>query len=212
MNIEVQQRLNEWTARQIAQATRAGEISCEAVTRASLERIADREAAVQAWHYLDAEGALARARALDRQSSDRGPLFGVPFGVKDIIDTSDMPTEYGSPIFQGHRPGRDAACVALMRRAGGVLIGKTVTTEFANVHPGKTHNPFDPTRTPGGSSSGSAAAVGDTMVALALGSQTTASTIRPASYCGVVGGFVVYVYPCSPGKLSAIVKQILIPN
>jgi amidase len=187
MNIEAPQRLNEWTARQIANATRAGEISCEAVTRASLERIAGREAAVEAWQYLDAEGALARARELDRQSTARGPLFGVPFGVKDIIDTGDMPTEYGSPIFRGHRPGRDAACVALMRRAGGVLIGKTVTTEFANVHPGKTHNPFDPTRTPGGSSSGSAAAVGDTMVALALGSQTTASTIRPASFCGVVG-------------------------
>src|SRR5690606_36413720 len=114
-------------------------------------------------------------------------LHGVPFGVKDIIDTADLPTEYGSPIHRGHRPGRDAACVALMRRAGAVLVGKTVTTEFANVHPGKTRNPLDPTRTPGGSSSGSAAAVADRMVPAALGTQPADSTIRPASFCGIVG-------------------------
>jgi Asp-tRNA(Asn)/Glu-tRNA(Gln) amidotransferase A subunit family amidase len=181
------QRLNEWTASQIAAATRAGTLTCEAVTRASLEHIASREPAVEAWQYLDPDSALTHARELDRDATKRGPLFGVPFGVKDIIDTHDMPTEYGSPIHRGHRPGRDAACVALMRAAGAVLLGKTVTTEFANVHPGKTRNPFDPARTPGGSSSGSGAAVGDKMVPLALGTQTTASTIRPASYCGVVG-------------------------
>ena len=113
--------------------------------------------------------------------------MGVPCGVKDIIETCDMPTEYGSPIYRGHRPRRDAACVALSRRAGAVLMGKTVTTEFVNRHPGKTRNPFDTDRTPGGTSSGSAAAVGDCMVPLALGTQTTGSTIRPASFCGAIG-------------------------
>jgi len=178
---------NELTACEIAAATQSGNLTCEAVVRACLERIAEREGTVQAWEHLDTERALEQARALDALAQPRGPLHGVPFGVKDIIDTVDMPTEYGSPIHRGHRPGRDAACVALMRRAGAVLVGKTVTTEFANVHPGKARNPLDPTRTPGGSSSGSAAAVGDRMVPLALGTQTTASTIRPASFCGIVG-------------------------
>ena len=179
--------LTDWMASEMAAATRSGQITCETVTRACLERIEAREPQVQAWQWLDAESALAQARRLDGASGSRGALHGVPFGVKDIIDTADMPTEYGSPIHRGHRPGRDAACVALMRRAGAVLFGKTVTTEFANVHPGKTRNPFDAARTPGGSSSGSAAAVGDRMVALALGTQTTASTIRPAAFCGAVG-------------------------
>lgn len=187
MDNPLPERASAWTASRIAQATRARRISCEAVTRMCLERIAEREPAVLAWQYLDAQGAIARARALDGRSAPGGPLFGVPFGVKDIIDTRDMPTEYGSPIHRGHRPGRDAACVALMRRAGGVLLGKTVTTEFANVDPGKTRNPHDPARTPGGSSSGSAAAVSDGMVPLALGTQTTGSTVRPAAFCGVVG-------------------------
>jgi amidase len=111
----------------------------------------------------------------------------VPFGIKDIIDTCDMPTEYGSPIYRGHQPASDAACVALSRQAGGILMGKTVTTEFANVFPGKTRHPRDPQRTPGGSSSGSAAAVSACMVPLAVGTQTTGSTIRPASFCGIVG-------------------------
>jgi amidase len=114
-------------------------------------------------------------------------MQGVPVGMKDIIDTADMPTEMGTPIHKGRRPSLDAACVALTRRAGGLIMGKTVTTEFANRHPGKTHHPMDHARTPGGSSSGSAAAVGDAMVPLALGSQTTGSTIRPAAYCGCVG-------------------------
>lgn len=154
-----------------------GRLSPEALLRSCLERIAAREPATQAWTYL-AQGAA---------SGGTGPLRGVPFGVKDIIDTADMPTGYGSVIHEGFRPGADAACVALTRRAGGVLLGKTVTTEFANLFPGKTRNPHDPGRTPGGSSSGSAAAVADLMVPLALGTQTTASTIRPASYCGVFG-------------------------
>ena len=111
----------------------------------------------------------------------------MPFGVKDIIDTFDMPTEWGTPIHKGRQPERDAACVALSRKAGGVLLGKTVTTEFANLHPGPTRNPHDLTRTPAGSSSGSAAAVADFMVPIAIGTQTTGSTIRPASFCGVFG-------------------------
>lgn len=176
----------EMTATEIVRALTAGETTCEAVARAHLERIEACEAEVQAWEYLDADHVLAQARMLD-QGGVRGPLHGVPFGVKDIIDTHDMPTAYGSPIYQGHQPASDAACVALARQAGGVVMGKTVTTEFANVHPGKTRHPQDPTRTPGGSSSGSAAAVAAGMVPLALGTQTTASTIRPASFCGIVG-------------------------
>jgi Asp-tRNA(Asn)/Glu-tRNA(Gln) amidotransferase A subunit family amidase len=179
-------RLHEWTATEIVRTIAAGQVTCEAVAHACLERIQEREPHVQAWQYLDPEQILSTARALDQRSA-HGPLHGVPFGVKDLIDTWDMPTEYGSPIYKDHRPTSDAACVALSRRAGGVLMGKTVTTEFANRHPGKTRHPMDPQRTPGGSSSGSAAAVGDCMVPLALGTQTTGSTIRPASFCGVFG-------------------------
>jgi len=178
--------INQWTATEIARAVNDGKVTCETIARACLEHIAAREPQVQAWHFLDPELVIAQAKALDR-AGKRGPLQGVPFGIKDIIDSFDMPTEYGSPIYVGHRPRSDAACVALGRRAGGILMGKTVTTEFANVFPGKTRNPFDPTRTPGGSSSGSAAAVGDCMVPLAIGTQTTGSTIRPASFCGSFG-------------------------
>ena len=174
------------TATEIVAAIGSGRTSCEAVTRACLERIAAREAEVGAWAYCDADAAIAAARSIDR-GARRGPLAGVPFGVKDIIDTSDMPTEWGTPIHKGRQPERDAACVALTRKAGGLLLGKTVTTEFANLHPGKTRNPHDLTRTPAGSSSGSAAAVADFMVPIALGTQTTGSTIRPASFCGVFG-------------------------
>ena len=179
-------KLNELTATEIVAAIDGGHTTCEAVVRACLEHIQLREPAVQAWQYLDREQAIGQAITLD-QSGRRGPLIGVPFGIKDIIDTCDMPTEYGSPIYKGHQPKNEAACVALGRKAGGVLMGKTVTTEFANRHPGKTRNPFDPARTPGGSSSGSAAAVGDCMVPLAIGTQTTGSTIRPASFCGAFG-------------------------
>ena len=163
---------------------RDGRVTCEAVTRACLERIAERESAVGAWAFLDPDLAIAQARAIDA-SGARGPLAGVPFGVKDIIDTADMPTAYGSPIYESHRPRRDASCVALGRKAGGVVLGKTVTAEFAVNYPGKTRNPFDPSRTPGGSSSGSAAAVADFMTPLALATQTTGSTIKPGSFCGV---------------------------
>lgn len=178
--------LNQLTATQMVAAVRAGRTTCEAITRACLDRIAARESEVQAWQYIDPEQAIAEARARDR-SGARGALIGVPFSVKDIIDTADMPTEYGSPIYAGHRPRADASCVALSRKAGGVLLGKSVTTEFANFHPSKTRNPLDLARTPGGSSSGSAAAVADNMVALSIGSQTSGSTVRPASYCGVFG-------------------------
>src|SRR5688572_8599345 len=180
------QRLNELTATAIVAAITSGKTTCEAVTRACLERIAEREADVRAWAYLDPDQAIAEARGRDR-SGKRGPLIGVPCAFKDIIDTADMPTEYGSPIYAGHRPRADASCVALTRKAGGVALGKATTTEFANVHPSKTHNPHDLSRTPGGSSSGSAAAVADCMATLAIGSQTTGSTVRPASFCGVFG-------------------------
>lgn len=166
------------TAAAAARRIEDGSLRADDMVRNCLERIEVREPATKAWTYL-ARGTTGREGS--------GPLRGVPFGAKDIIDTADMPTSYGSPIHAGFRPASDAACVALTRRAGGVLLGKTVTTEFANVTPGKTRNPHDASRTPGGSSSGSAAAVADLMVPLALGSQTTASTIRPASYCGVYG-------------------------
>ncbi len=178
--------LNELTASEIAAAIGAGRTTREAVMRTCVDRIVAREPQVQAWTNLDPDRALDAARLADREGRG-GPLAGVPFGVKDIIDTEDYPTEWGTRIHRGRRPNRDAACVALTRRAGGVLLGKTVTTEFANLHPGPTRNPHDLARTPGGSSSGSAAAVADRMVPIALGTQTTGSTIRPASFCGVFG-------------------------
>jgi amidase len=178
--------LNKMTASEIVTAIDAGRTNAESVMRACLERIAARESEVRAWAHVDADQAIAAARAFDR-AGKRGPLAGVPFGVKDIIDTFDLPTEWGTPIHRGRRTERDAACVALSRKAGGVLLGKTVTTEFANLHPGPTRNPHDLSRSPAGSSSGSAAAVADFMVPIAIGTQTTGSTIRPASFCGVLG-------------------------
>lgn len=151
-----------------------------------IARVKAREDTVRAWAYIDAEAALEAARARDCETR-RGPLHGIPIGVKDIIDTSDMPTAYGSPIYSRHQPAADAACVALAREAGAVIMGKTVSTEFATRHPGKTRNPHNGAHTPGGSSSGSAAAVADRMVPAAFGTQTTGSIIRPSAYCGVVG-------------------------
>jgi amidase len=178
--------LYELTATEAATAIADGTITSEALVTACLERIAAREERLGAWTYLNAEQALAQARMCDR-SPARGPLHGVPVGIKDLIDTCDMPTAYGSPIYAGYQPAWDAACVALLRAAGAVILGKTVTTEFAMFTPGKTANPHHLAHTPGGSSSGSAAAVADSMVPLALGSQTAGSIIRPASFCGVVG-------------------------
>ena len=177
---------NELDAVDALAAIAAGHLSAEALTRACLERVAERDCVVRAFVHLDVQRALTEAQARDRASA-RGQLHGLPFGVKDIIDTHDMPTCHGSPIHEGHRPSADAACVALAREAGGVILGKTVTTEFALRHPGPTANPRNLAHTPGGSSSGSAAAVADFMVPVAFGTQTGGSIIRPASYCGIVG-------------------------
>ena len=176
----------ELTAQEAVAEIAAGRLTSEKLVAACLERIEAREPVVGAWIHLDPKAALAEARERDRAPA-RGPLHGVPVGVKDIIDTADQPTAYGAAAYEGHRPTADAACVALVRQAGGVILGKTVSTEFAYFTPGKTANPHDPAHTPGGSSSGSAAAVGDRMVPLAFGTQTAGSVIRPASFCGAVG-------------------------
>jgi Asp-tRNA(Asn)/Glu-tRNA(Gln) amidotransferase A subunit family amidase len=180
------QALHKLTACEAMRRLATKEITSEALVRDCLERIAAREPEVQAWAFLDHEAALRQARAADAQPGRR-LLHGLPVGVKDLIDTVDMPTTYGSPIYSAHRPAWDAPCVALTRAAGGIVLGKTVTTEFAVMHPGKTRNPHDIRHTPGGSSSGSAAAVADCMVPLAFGTQTAGSIIRPAAFCGVVG-------------------------
>ncbi|MGE5526937.1 MAG: amidase [Rhodospirillaceae bacterium] len=177
---------NLWSAVEAAAAIADGRLTSEALVAACLERVAAREGEVLAWAYIDPEQALAEARARDR-TPRRSRLHGIPVGIKDVIDTADMPTEYGSPIYRDNRPSADAACVAQIRESGGVILGKTVSTEFATRHPNKTRNPHDPQRTPGGSSSGSAAAVADGMVPIALGTQTSSSIIRPAAYCGIVG-------------------------
>jgi Asp-tRNA(Asn)/Glu-tRNA(Gln) amidotransferase A subunit family amidase len=175
--------LNELCAAEAARRIEAGEATAEALASACLERIDARDEQVRAWAFVERKRVLAQAHALDR-TARRGRLHGVPVGLKDIIDTAGLPTEYNSPIYRGHRPKADAACVALLERAGCLVLGKTVTTEFANNHPSQTRNPHDPAHTPGGSSSGSAAAVADFMVPLALGTQTGGSVIRPAAYCG----------------------------
>ena len=174
------------SATALARLVESGELSAEAVVASCLERIAEREGVVRAWAHLDRAQAIAAARECDKRGG-RGPLRGVPFGAKDIFDTADMPTGYGSPIYTGCRPTFDASAVSLPRAGGAILLGKTVTTEFANRHPGPTSNPHNPAYSPGGSSSGSAAAVADFMVPLAIGTQTGGSVIRPAAYCGVVG-------------------------
>ena len=161
-------------------------MTVEASIGAALERIATQEDRIGAWAWLDAEGAMRQARALDRHGV-QGPLHGMPIGIKDVIATADMPTEYNSPIYAGNRPPQDAEVVRRLREAGAVIVGKTVTTEFAYMAPGRTRNPHDLRCTPGGSSSGSAAAVAAHMVPVALTTQTGGSTIRPAAYCGVIG-------------------------
>lgn len=165
-------------------------ITSEALVAACLDRIAEREPVVEAWAHLDRGLALDQAVAADRRQKrgePLGPLHGVPVGIKDIIDTEALPTENGTAIFKGRQAAADAAVVRLLKAAGAVILGKTVTTELAFFGPGKTRNPHDPGRTPGGSSSGSAAAVADFHVPLALGTQTAGSILRPASYCGVIG-------------------------
>jgi Asp-tRNA(Asn)/Glu-tRNA(Gln) amidotransferase A subunit family amidase len=183
-------QLNWLSATDAARAIRDGAITSEQLVDACLARIREAEPQVQAWQFLDPEHALAQARARDEEHGSgkpAGPLHGVPVGIKDIIDTGDMPTEDGTVLHAGRTPARDATVVAMLRAAGAVIMGKTVTTECAYYHPGKTRNPHNPEHTPGGSSSGSAAAVGAGMVPVALGSQTNGSVIRPASFCGVYG-------------------------
>jgi Asp-tRNA(Asn)/Glu-tRNA(Gln) amidotransferase A subunit family amidase len=173
-----------------ARQLQEGKVTAEELTRACLARIEAREAEVQAWAFLDPEHALKQARAADewrKRGRPLGPLHGLPVGVKDIVDTADMPTENGTVLHAGRRPRQDATLVSLLRAAGAIILGKTVTTELAVYGPNKTRNPHDPERTPGGSSSGSAAAVADGMVPLAIGTQTNGSVIRPAAFCGVYG-------------------------
>ena len=179
-------RLNELSAAQIAGRIAAREITAEEVVGDCLARIAAREPVVNAFAHVDPELSLRAARALDR-GPIRGALHGVPIGIKDVIDTADRPTQMGSPIYRGHRPACDGACVALLRAAGAVILGKTITAEFAGMTAGPTANPHNPAHTPGGSSSGSAAAVADFMLPAALGTQTGGSVLRPAAYCGVIG-------------------------
>lgn len=177
-------------ARGALEAIGRGELSAVQLVQACLERIHALEPRVEAWAFLDPERALAQARDRDRMLAEQtllGPLHGLPVGIKDIFDTADMPTEYGTVLHAGRRPAEDATVVTLLRAAGAIILGKTVTTELAVYGPGKTKNPHNPGHTPGGSSSGSAAAVAAEMVPLALGSQTNGSVIRPAAYCGVVG-------------------------
>ena len=178
------------TARALAAALRAHETTAEDAVRVCLERIEAREATLGAWVVVDAEGALAAAREIDKtiKLGDKlPPLGGIPIAVKDNIETADLPTHYGSPIYEDHQPRADAACVAQAKNAGAIVLGKTVLTEFAYYNPGKTVNPHNPAHTPGGSSQGSAAAVAAGMAPIAFGTQTAGSVIRPAAYCGVVG-------------------------
>lgn len=183
-------RAYQMSAAAAAAAIRRGELDAEALVRACLDRIDEVDERVQAWTCLDRDHAITQAREADRLrriGAPIGPLHGIPVGVKDIFDTADMPTEHGTVLHAGRRPKEDATAVSLLRAAGAIVLGKTVTTELAVYSPGKTRNPHDARRTPGGSSSGSAAAVAASMVPLALGTQTNGSLIRPASYCGVYG-------------------------
>jgi Asp-tRNA(Asn)/Glu-tRNA(Gln) amidotransferase A subunit family amidase len=178
--------LTELSAVEAARAIAEQRLTSLRLVTACLNRIDAREDVVGAWEFLDRAHALDQATQCDNAAA-KGPLHGVPVGIKDIIETSDKPTGFGSPIYRNNRTGRDAECVKLLRAAGAVILGKTVTTEFAVFAPGKTTNPHNRLHTPGGSSSGSAAAVADRHIPLALGTQTAGSVIRPASFCGVVG-------------------------
>ncbi len=178
------------TAAEAGRRIAAGEITSQMLIEACLERIKERDTSVMAWEHLDAEYAIEQARLADErraQDLSAGPLHGVPVGIKDIIDTRDLPTENGTPYFSGRQPSQDAVLVSRLRDAGAIILGKTVTTELAVLHPNRTRNPHNLDHTPGGSSSGSAAAVADNMTPLAIGTQTGGSVIRPASFCGVYG-------------------------
>lgn len=179
-------KTNEYSVTEAAALIASGKLTAVQLAEDCLARVEQREKDVQAWAYIDPKLVLEQARASDREPR-KSPLHGIPVGVKDIIATHDMPTAHGSPIYEGNRPPSDAACVALLRKAGALIMGKAVTVEFASRFPGKTRNPRNTAHTPGGSSSGSAAAVADFMVPLALGTQTGGSVLRPAAYCGIVG-------------------------
>ncbi|QWE07812.1 amidase [Polynucleobacter ibericus] len=197
--------LESLSATQAIKALSKREIKATDLLLSCLDRIGQKESIVRAWTSLGKENALSRAKQLDK-GAVQGILHGLPIGVKDLFDTYDLPTSYGSPIYANHYPAADAVSVALMRQAGGIILGKTTTTEFASFKSGPTTNPHDVHHTPGGSSSGSAAAVSDFMVPLATGSQTAGSIIRPASYCGVVG------FKPSFGKISVAGVKSLAPS
>ena len=212
-------KLNQLSLSAAGKGIAAGEFSSEELVTACLERIHAREEEIGAWIWLDPEQALAQARARDVQPA-KTALHGVPVGIKDIMNTVEMPTCYGSQVYSGHYPAQDAECVRLLKQAGAVLMGKTVTTEFAFYAPGKTANPHNPGHTPGGSSSGSAAAVADFHVPVALGTQTAGSITRPAAYTGIVGYKPTYdsyslsgVHPLAPqldtlGAFSRVVEDL----
>ena len=181
-----------------------GRLTSEALVSACLARISERGAAVEAWAHIEPDKVLREAREADALRARGGPsrpLAGIPVGVKDLIDTAEYPTEYGSPVFKGNYPAADATAVGELKRAGAIILGKTVTTELAFFGPGKTRNPRNPDYTPGGSSSGSAAAVADCQVPLALGTQTAGSIIRPASFCGTIGFKPTFGYISRTGIL-----------
>ena len=206
---------NELSVWQALHAMEEGRLTSEALTRACLERIEERNEQVLAFTAVDAQWSLDQARAADRNPV--GPLRGIPFAVKDVLDTRHLVTAYGSPIYTEHRPQTDAACVVRVREYGGLILGKVATSEFATQTPSQTRNPLNLQHTPGGSSSGSAAAVADFMAPVAFGTQTTASTVRPASYCGIVGykptyGFfnVAGLKPLSPSQdtISILTRSV----
>ncbi|MCF3936148.1 amidase [Acuticoccus sp. M5D2P5] len=189
------------SASEAARAISTGHLTAEALARSCLDRVASRDRHVEAWAHIDPDQVIADARAADR-AGPKGPLYGVPVAFKDIIDARGAPTGFNSPIYPDYHPRSDSAVSALVRLGGGIVMGKVATTEFANMHPGPCRNPLDLERTPGGSSSGSAAAVADRQVPLALGTQTSGSMLRPAAYCGIVG------YKPSFGEISRVgVKQ-----
>ena len=177
---------NQLSASQAVQRMADKRLKAVDLVEACLERIDQREGQVHAWEALDAEGALKRAEMLDRRAKPVGPLHGIPLAVKEIISTKKLPTTCGSPIYRDHVVGKDAACVTQLEKAGAIVLGKSVTTEFAGAHAGKTHNPHNLRHTPAGSSSGSAAAVADFMAPIGYGTQTSGSVIRPGAFNGVV--------------------------
>lgn len=181
---------NALSASEAVKKIKEGSLSSVDLVQACLAKIGETDEQLKAWAHIDADEAIVQAEAMDdirRRGYATGPLHGVPIGLKDIIDTKDMPTENGSIIFEGRQPEDDAALVERLKEAGAIILGKTVTTEMAFMHPSKTHNPHNLAHTPGGSSSGSAAAVAGFHVPLAIGTQTNGSVIRPASYCGTYG-------------------------